>query len=278
MEQAAYWKTVFWRCCLAVCSLTTSNYMLAADVLVGASVPISQRVPLDRIDHKLWDGLLKKYVDQHGRVAYAAWKRSAADVQALDQYLRLLSTSDGTGDEAQQLAFWINAYNALTIKGILREYPTSSIRNHTAIFFGYNIWKNLKLNVAGKPISLYDIEHQVLRKMEEPRIHFAIVCASIGCPKLLNEAYQAEKVDAQLTAAAKAFFADKSKFRYDSQRGIFYISPILDWFAEDFGNSQAAQLQRIAAWLPVATAQQAAASGTGSISFVTYDWGLNDRN
>ncbi len=198
-------------------------------------------------------------------------------MEALDRYLQLLSYSNGQGTQAEKLAFWSNAYNAVTVKGILKEYPTSSIRNHTAKLFGYNIWKNLKLVAGGKPVSLDEMEHQVLRKMGEPRIHFAIVCASIGCPRLLNEAYVADKLDSQLTINAKAFFADPSKFRYDASRSVFYISPILEWFGEDFGSSQAAQLKTISAWLPDATAQQAAAAGKGSMSFVDYDWGLNDR-
>jgi len=264
-------------CAVVICAGTMALPANAKDIQVGASVPAAQQIPLSHIDHTAWDGLLHKYVDQKGMVQYAAWKRSAEDMQALDKYLQLLSYSNGQGSREEQLAFWINAYNAVTVKGILNEYPTTSIRNHTAKLFGYNIWKNLKLIVGAKPISLDDMEHQVLRKMGEPRIHFAIVCASIGCPRLLNEAYVADRLDAQLTLNAKAFFADPSKFRYDAARGMFFISPILEWFGEDFGSSRAAQLQRIAAWLPDAASQQAASAGRGKMTFVDYDWGLNDR-
>jgi hypothetical protein len=249
----------------------------AADVVVGTSIPPAQQIPLSHVDHSAWDQLLKKHVDEKGMVSYAAWKSSANDLKSLDQYLNLLSHSNGQGSRDEQLAFWINAYNAVTVKGILREYPTSSIRNHTATLIGYNIWKNLKLVVGGKLFSLEDIEHQVLRKMSEPRIHFAIVCASIGCPRLLNEAYLPDRLDHQLTANAKSFFADQSKFRFDASRNIFYVSPILDWFGEDFGSTAGSRLQKIAAWLPNTSSQQAAASGSGKLSFVDYDWGLNDR-
>ncbi len=261
----------------SIVALTLGRGVLAADVLVGANVAAARQIPLDQIDHSVWDGLLKKYVDSKGMVDYKAWKVNSGDSQALDQYLNLLSHSNGKGSKEQQLAFWINAYNAVTVKGIMREYPTSSIRNHTAKIVGYNIWKNLKLVVGGKQVSLDEMEHQVLRKMSEPRIHLAIVCASIGCPRLLNEAYVAERLDEQLTVNSKSFFADASKFRYDPNRKTFYISPIIQWFGDDFGDSESAQLKTIAPYISDSTASQAAASGRGTMSFVDYDWGLNDQ-
>lgn len=262
---------------LSVLALTLNNRLAAADVIVGANVAAVKQIPLDQIGHTVWDELLKKYVDVKGMVNYKAWKANSADTQALDQYLVHLSHSNGKGTKEQQLALWINAYNSVTIKGILREYPTSSIRNHTAKLFGYNIWKNLKLVVGGKQVSLDEMEHQVLRKMGEPRIHFAIVCASIGCPRLLNEAYVPERLDAQLAVNSRAFFADASKFRYDANRKTFYVSPIIQWFGEDFGDSEPAQLKTIAPYISDSAATQAAASGRGSMSFVDYDWGLNDQ-
>ena len=174
-----------------------------------------------------------------------------------------------------QLAFWINAYNAVTIKGILREYPTSSIRNHTAKLFGYNIWYDLLLIVGDSKISLHDVEHEVLRKTGEPRIHFAIVCASHSCPRLLNEAYTVEMLEEQLTTNTQNFFANRDNFRYSN--GTFYLSSILKWFAEDFGSIQSAQLRSIAPYLPDRASQQAAASGSGRISYLSYDWSLNEQ-
>jgi len=153
-----------------------ANCRAAGDVLLGLAVPAAERVPAAQIDHSSWDALLGKYVDAEGMVHYAAWKDTPADVARLDRYIDHLSTASFSQQtpRATQLAYWINAYNAVTIKGILREYPTSSIRNHTAKLFGYNIWKNLKLRVAGNAYSLEQIEHEILRKMGEPRIHFAI--------------------------------------------------------------------------------------------------------
>lgn len=242
-------------------------------------VPASQQVSIDAIDHATWDALLRKYCDSQGYVNYQAWKQSGADQQSLDRYLAHLSgaKSNLPAKPAAKLAFWINAYNAVTIKGILSEYPTTSIRNHTAKVFGYNIWDDLLLRVGGKTFSLNQMEHEVLRKMGEPRIHFAIVCASIGCPPLLNQAYSANEINNQLTFNAQRFFADREKFRYDASRKQIEISPILKWFAEDFGADRSAQIRSIATYLPDATARALAESGQASVSFLSYDWGLNDQ-
>jgi len=248
-------------------------------VSVGRNVPANQLVSMDQIDHRVWDGLLKRYVDENGNVAYAQWKQSAQDTQALDSYLATLSSANPQARASKEatLAFWINAYNAVTVRGILREYPTTSIRNHTAKAFGYNIWKDLLLTVGGSGYSLDQMEHQVLRKMGEPRIHFAIVCASISCPRLLNEAYTATKLNDQLTTNTKHFFAQPGNFRYDAGRRQFQLSSILKWFGEDFGDSQAAQLRAIAPYLPTREAYDAAVANSVSISYLDYDWGLNDQ-
>lgn len=247
-------------------------------ITIGANVPPEKRIPAEQIDHAAWDALLKKYVDDQGLVDYRAWKANLSDRRELEQYLAHLSsaTFPAQTSAATKLAFWINAYNAVTVEGILREYPTTSIRNHTAKVFGYNIWKDLQLIVDGKPYSLDQMEHEVLRKMDEPLIHFAIVCASIGCPRLLNEAYIPSKLDEQLIANTQSFFADPTKFRFDASRKVITVSPILDWFGEDFGGTTAERLRRIAPFLPQA-ARELANSGTARLTFLDYDWGLNDQ-
>ncbi len=169
--------------------LTSSDSANAGEKwYVGAKYRESDLVSIDRINHSLWTRLLQEYVNQQGEVDYAAWKRSNEDLKLLDRYLKQLSLGNPAvrATRSAKLAFWINAYNAVTIRGILREYPTASIRNHTAKLFGYNIWKDLLLIVGRRPYSLEEIEHQVLRPMKDSRIHFAIVCASISCPRLLN--------------------------------------------------------------------------------------------
>jgi hypothetical protein len=248
-------------------------------IYVGRSVPASSRVSIDRIDHRGWDALLKRYVDRDGNVNYTAWKRSTDDRRALQAYLDLLSRADSTkrADRVAVLAYWINAYNAVTIEGILRLYPTTSIRNHTAKFFGYNIWKELLLRVGGGTYSLEQIEHEVLRKMGEPRIHFALVCASRSCPPLRAEAYTSKLLAGQLAANAKTFFANRGNFRYDSGSGTFRLSSIMKWYATDFGPDTAGQLRAIAPYLPVGSAATAARRGKGRIAYLDYDWDLNDQ-
>lgn len=264
---------------LAIAASMPSAAVAGSKVQVGANVPAGQRVPFDAIDHRVWDRLLSEYVDDQGMVAYARWKRSDADTRALDGYLRHLSAANpqaGASREAK-LAFWINAYNAVTIRGILREYPTSSIRNHTAKVFGYNIWDDLLLNVGGNDYSLNQIEHEILRKFGEPRIHFAIVCASISCPRLLSEAYTREELSRQLAENTRHFFAQPGNFRYDAARREIHLSSILKWFAEDFGTDRSTQLATIAPYLPSEPARTAAERGGGSVSYLSYDWALNEQ-
>ena len=259
-------------------TISPQHLLAASKVTVGTNVAAAQQVSIDRINHAAWDTLLRKYCDARGFVNYQAWHRSPADRQQLDQYLAHLSQANPAlaATPASKFAFWINAYNAVTLQGILREYPTTSIKNHQSIAFGYKIWDDLLLTVGGKKYSLNDVEHKVLRKMGDPRIHFAIVCASISCPPLLNEAYSAEKIDAQLNANAKRFFADPKKFSATPQ-GELKLSKILSWFADDFGPNQTAQLRTIAPYLPTQTAQSLANSGQARVSYLGYDWGLNDQ-
>jgi hypothetical protein len=247
-------------------------------VYVGANIAEQHRVQLGRIDHRAWTLLLNEYVDDNGMVNYAAWQRSAADQQLLDKYLQQLSFADvsESSDRNTRLAYWINAYNAVTVKGILREYPTSSIRNHTPRIYGYHIWKDLKLIVDGHAYSLEEIEHVVLRRMGEPRIHFALVCASKGCPRLLNKAYEAKHLEEQLRENAEHFFGDRSKLQFDSARGIVHVSPILEWFAEDFGATPTERLRAIAPYVP-ADATRHIAGGSIQVRYLEYDWDLNEQ-
>lgn len=249
------------------------------NVTVGQAVSPKQQVSMDQVDHSTWNQLLQKYVNENGEVNYKGWHDSLNDVQSLDSYLAVLSTASRTARATKDstIAYWVNAYNAVTIKGILREYPTTSIRNHTAKLFGYNIWKNLMLNVGDTQISLNDIEHEVLRKMGEPRIHFAIVCASHSCPRLLNQAYTSADLENQLVANTKSFFANQENFTYDAPNRRFQVSSILKWFATDFGRNQSTQLKTIAPYLPTKAAQDAANGNSVRVFYKTYDWSLNEQ-
>jgi hypothetical protein len=247
-----------------------------ADVLVGSETAADARTPVARVSHAEWDRLLRSYVDGDGLVDYRRWKSDGAGSASLDNYLATLSTAslEPPSPRAAVLAYWINAYNAVTVRGILREYPTTSIKNHTALF-GYNIWRDLKLRVGDELKSLDDIEHRVLRPLGEPRIHFALVCASRGCPRLLDEAYVAERLDGQLDRNARHFFAQPANFRVGTGGKVF-LSSILQWYGEDFGSGRAEVLRRLAPWAP-ATSRPALDAPNASVSYLPYDWSLNEQ-
>ena len=247
-------------------------------ILVGHPSDRSQRVACSQISHESWDELLRHYVDSDGNVDYSAWKESPSDLEKLNDYLATLSRLDESraASKSERLAFWINAYNAVTVLGILREYPTSSIQNHTARVWGYNIWRDLKLVVGDKTYSLGEIEHRVLRPLDEPRIHFAIVCASRGCPRLRNEAYLPERLDEQLDSNSIAFFADLTKCRVNPATDQLWLSPILKWYAADFGQSTSAILQRITNWLPPYVRAFIKRTELRT-DYLDYDWNLNDQ-
>lgn len=259
---------------MAGCSVAEAG----TNVYVGDASPAGGSVSMNKIEHAAWDGLLKKYVDQDGRVNYRAWHKNATDRQALKRYLSGLSraTAREPASKDAKLAFWINAYNAVTVEGILRVYPTTSIRNHTAKFFGYNIWDDLQLYVGGTAFSLNQIEHEILRKMDEPRIHFAIVCASKGCPRLVNEAFTAETLDAQLANNAKHFFAQDQNFRI--RGSSVTLSAILDWFSEDFGTNEDAVLRKITPWLASEDSVRLRGKKSWTVGYSDYDWTLNAAN
>ena len=259
---------------VTVSTIATSSAQLRT---AGRKVPANQRVSIDQIDHSTFDQLLGKYVNEDGEVNYAGLKASATDRQALQQYLNLLSTAEPKIQASRnaQLAFWINAYNAVTLEGILAVYPTSSIRNHTKKL-GYNMWKDLKLLVGDTQINLEDIEHKILRKMNEPRIHFAIVCASVGCPRLLNQAYTAQQLEQQLAVNASDFFSRSRNLKFDNSRNQLQLSAIMDWFGSDFGSDQNAQIRKIYPYFPDSI-KSAVQRGGYRVSYQDYDWNLNEQ-
>jgi hypothetical protein len=278
-------KRVFWvlgGAVVAIGSVAAVAHLALAGgkVQVGRPCADADRPSLAGVDHAPFDVLLHKYVDGRGMVAYAAWKANADDVQALDDYLARLGCVDlhKPAPKAARLAFWINAYNAVTLRGILREYPTSSIRNHTAKLGGYNIWKDLYLWVDGGNYCLDDIEHKVLRKMGQPLIHFAIVCASHGCPPLWHRAYTAAGLDLELAANARRFFADPANFRADPANATLYFSQLLQWYGGDFAATSAERARRLRPYLPSPDGLGWVEAGNVQVKYLDYDWRLNDQS
>ena len=174
----------------------------------------------EAFNHSIFNDLLKKHVSKKGNVNYNGFK---TDSKTLQNYIELLKTYQPTENwtKTDKLAYWINAYNALTIDLILRNYPTKSIKDIKSPW-DQRLWK-----FGDKWQNLNDIEHKILRKMNEPRIHFAIVCASVSCPKLQNEAFIASKLEAQLTNATKEFLADTTIASTSNQTADLESAPIL---------------------------------------------------
>jgi hypothetical protein len=228
------------------------------------------------VDHSAFDGLLKRYVDDNGLVDYKAWK--GQDEEALRYYLKSIGKTDPNPlGRSEKFAFWINAYNALTIQGILEFYPVKSIKDKVNRILGFNIWDDYPMTVNGKAYSLNDMEHKILRKMGDPRIHFAIVCASVGCPKLRNEAYTGVNLDPWLEDQAIYFFAQPRNLRIDRAGKTVYLSSILDWFGEDFGGSDRAKLDFASKYLSEARDREFLRSGELKVEYLDYDWSLNEQ-
>jgi hypothetical protein len=262
---------------LLVAVVTVSSTGIAnAEQNAGQPWPANQWVSIDQIQHAAFDGLLRKYVDQNGMVNYKAWHQNAQDRQALTAYLAQLSRANPNQPATREakLAYWINAYNAVTLEGILRVYPTTSIRNHTAKLMGYNIWKNLIFTAGDQRVSLEDIEHKILRKMDEPRIHFAVVCASIGCPRLLNQAFVADRLEEQLATNTRDFFGRQQNLQVTN--GVLKLSQLISWYGSDFGSTQQQQMQALRRYFPP-SAQALVGSGRYQVSFLEYDWNLNSQ-
>ena len=230
--------------------------------------------------HQAWDALLRKNVVvlEGGKASQVRYAAMAKDRPALDAYLESLASVGpaefGRWTRAQQMAFLINAYNARTVEKVLTRYPDlRSIWDFGRIFG--NPFKDRFFRLLGKPSSLDDIEHDNLRKPHrEPRIHFALNCASIGCPMLREEAYVPERLERQLEEQAVRFLGDRSRNRFAG--GRLEVSKIFDWYAEDF-EPRAAYFARYAKLLADdPQAHMLIAEGKAPLVFLDYDWSLND--
>lgn len=210
--------------------------------------------------HDKWQELLQKYVSSDGNVDYIGFQKNKKD---LKEYINQLSKNLPTVEwlKAQKLAYWINAYNALTIDLILRHYPTKSIKDIK------DPWDQRLWQFGDKWQNLNDIEHKILRKMNEPRIHFAIVCASISCPKLQNKAFTASNLEAQLTNATKEFIADTTKNEISKDK--IKLSKIFKWFKKDF-EENGSLIDFLNQYSDVAI------SNNAKKSYTDYNWDLND--
>lgn len=249
----------------------------AAALLLAAAMAAPAGAAPGAFDHGAWDAILAGRV-QGDRLDYLALR--SQDGAAFAAYLESLGAAGGASlpTEADRIAFWINAYNAFTVKGVLDNYPLRSIRDVRGF------WDKTKYRALGREVTLDEIEHEILRKQfREPRIHFAIVCASLSCPRLQPFAFTGAKLGAQLDRARDEFLADPRRNRADAARRTLYLSKIFDWFGDDFEKyldqtPKAYAAAHLPAPIPSGDLEK------WDVEYLDYDWRLNivpgaeDRN
>lgn len=261
-----------------------------------AGTPTAQATP-NGFDHRhaAWDALLKQHVlvapgGNASTLRYAALQHQRKELKAYLDSLSAVAPADyAAWTGPQQLAFLVNAYNAFTVELILTRYPDlKSIKDLGS--FLQSPWKKKFFHLLGQQRSLDEVEHEMIRApgvFDDPRIHVAVVCASIGCPMLRNEAFVAERMDAQLDDALRRFLSDRSRNRFDANTGIddgtLAVSKIFDWYRKDFeqGHQGFDSLQTLFArhadtLAATPPAQAEIRAGRYKLSSLDYDWALND--
>jgi hypothetical protein len=266
---------------------TTSALAVAAGLAISGGA----------IDYGQYAAVLSQFVDDNGLVNYEGLKENP---EHLDAFTGQLADLDRTTYEActtnQKIAFWINAYNGLTLKLIVGHYPIESSVLRSVVYPKNSImqipgrWTKVTFEVMGKPMTLDGIEDGVLRaQFDEPRIHMALVCSALSCPPLRREPYTGQKLDEQLDDQARKFLANRNRFRIDRDSRMVYLSSIFKWFGEDFvarygrggppglhGEKTRAVINFITRYVSDSDAKFLS-SGDYEIKYLDYDWTLNEQ-
>ena len=243
-----------------------------------------------------FDRVLQQFVDERGFINYSALQQNLED---LEEYYYLISTyspdshPDLFPSEDHELAYWINAYNAAAMKTVMNYYPIVSVLDvkQPGIFFflsnksGFFFFH--RLTFGGKSTSLYYLENQVIRKrFGDPRIHFAVNCASIGCPRLPRQSFSGETLDQQLDIETRFFLTEARNYKIDHDEKIIYLSSIFDWYEKDFTtwfsaeypDRESSLLSYIERYLTPEKAEELkAVANSYTLRFIPYDWQLNDQ-
>lgn len=252
---------------------------------------------LDAFDHEYrnYEQVLERFVD-HGRVEYASLKKDRNDLDDFVKEFSAVTKEEYTAwSRDQQQAFWINAYNAWTLRIVIDHYPIGGGRIVGMLFPKNSIqripgvWDDIKIKAAGRQVSLNDIEHKILRPVfKEPRIHFSIVCASIGCPLLRSQPFRASLLKTQLEEAARDFIEDPAKVKWDAAEKVLRLSRVFDWFSEDFdfaadsswrkhySKKQAGSVAFVGRYVSADVAAELKA-GKVKINYLDFDWTLNSK-
>ncbi|AWG23319.1 hypothetical protein FFWV33_18180 [Flavobacterium faecale] len=248
---------------IIIALLFSPAFLFANEIATVQNNTVDQEVSIDdarNVDHSKWNTLLKKNVSSTGKVNYKGFLR---DKKELESYLDVLeaNTPNSSWSRNATLSYWINVYNAYTVKLIVDNYPVKSIKEIS------NPWGKKFFKLGGKSYSLEQVEHEILRKMGEPRIHFAINCASYSCPNLLNEAYTEAKLSKQLAAVAKDFINDRTKNTITASS--VNISEIFNWFGGDF-KTKGSIVDFLNQYSTVKI------NSNAKITFKDYNWTLNE--
>jgi len=244
-------------------------------------------------DNGAYARVLERFVGDDGLVDYAALAEDRTDLDAATMAIATIDSAAWAGlDEDQRLAWWINAYNTLTLRLIVNHYPITPITEEfppSSIRQIYGAWSIMKWAVMGLEMDLDEMEHEVMRvQFDEPRIHMALVCAAVACPPLRREPYTGARLDAQLEAQSRIFVTDPRNLRIDRAERVLRLSAIFDWFGGDFVNAydtgapplddarDRAVVAFVSRFLPEEDVAWLAA-GDYRILYFEYDWNLNDR-
>lgn len=289
-KQTLYVQPVLWVSQTRATLRTLSSILITVYCLCTAShalaAPASRLIPFWEdysptsritVDHTRWGNLLQTYlITSHSsginRFHYAAV--SAEDNKVLDQYIIQLTAIDPRSlNRTEQKAYWINLYNALTVDLILSHYPVASIRKLGKGFFSFGPWDDEITVIAGKTLSLNDIEHGILRPIwKDNRIHYALNCASLGCPDLSPKAFSPENMEHQLDLAATRFINHPRAVAFKQNR--LHLSSIYDWYREDFGGSYKTLINHLQKYASPELADQLRVA-TKKVDY-HYDWKLNE--
>ena len=252
---------------LSVCSvLFLYHYRVEADS--------RNQHPIDEasFSHELFDQVLQEHVDEKGRVNYTKLK---ANPEKFEAYLDLLASANPAElSYNEQLTFWVNAYNALVIKGVLNHYPITSVRK-VKLFNGF--FSRLKFQAANKMYTLDEIEHGIIREeFADPRAHFVLVCASSSCPPLWTRAYTAETIEEGLETATLNFIRNPEQVKINRAKRSISVSKIFKWYEDDFKEGYDGVLDFLADYLPPEDAEYLESTEV-KLHYLDYDWTLNDQ-
>jgi len=230
------------------------------------------------LSYNEWSQWLKAYAKVQGPVTSLNYKEAQKNRKTLDalvgQFEGVLKNTFDSWGEKDRLAFLINAYNVFTVKLIVDNYPVKSIKDLGSLF--KSPWKKKFFKLFGEEETLDGIEHERIRKnFKEPRIHFAVVCASKGCPALKGEAYVGARLNDQLEESLRNFLKDETRNRWDEKNNVLYISKIFKWYADDFKNASGSVPAFLAPRMAASEAQEKLFT-QAKVEFLDYDWSLNE--